>query len=445
MKRILLSLLLAGAAWGQLPRVPTAFTVIGNDAAQTFDSAHDIIAVRLEFPAAQTINTVRWQMTALTGTADVVMDLVEGYGYAWGKSITSIDTATDTVTLNAHGYSNGDRVAIVNSSGLDSNMAGMSQYTLYYVCSSATNTFKLDDNADCASNVDFSGALTGNQYVRRVYERKTYSGTPTVPLWLELTAGFSTQLEANKTYHLVIQNGNSTPASNNFALRTTPSAFVPQQQACTPYSNFSGSYGPATSNPCVGYAIGFSSGAWFGIPAGTGTTRDIYSTTNWVGAQWQTPAGTKTRIRGVNICRVGRTGTPAEGLRVSFYTGQSSPSLVTTSQTVGDTSINLSLNGCHPFYFSSVQEIDPETWLTFMLRHGADGGTSSNKYTIFSYDIDDTTASKALLFNQRYASYNGSTWTFDDTEFIPITLILDSTPFAASGGSGGGQSASVSQ
>lgn len=439
--RTLIFFLLSLAAVAQIPPFPTQ-TNQGADSALTFDSAHDLYLLYLVPRSSVTLNAVRVQMTARTGTADVVVDLVEGYSINWAKIIASIDTTADTVTINGHGYTNGDRLAIVNSAGSDANLAGMSQYTLYYVCSATTNTFKLDDNADCASNVDLTGALTGSQYVRKVLERQTYSGTPTVPLWLDLTTSFTTALTEGTNYYIVIQNGNSTPGSNNFAIRSS-SPLPSEVITGSAMSNTAG----ATMNPASagvgGWRVAFSGGAYWGVPVGPQTTRDIYGTSNWVGSQLQTPAGMKTRIKGIGACRLFRSSSPTEGLRVSMYTGQTSPSLVTTSGTIPDSHFSTNAT-CVQFLFSSVQEINPETWLTFMFRQGADGGTSTNKYTIASYDIDNTTESKALLRNQRYASYNGSTWTFDDTEFIPIFLILDTTPFASSG-TGGGASAYVWQ
>jgi hypothetical protein len=77
-----------------------------------------------------------------------------------------IDTGTDVITLNGHGFVDGDPIIITGGSG----HTGFSGGTVYFVGSATTNTFKLHttyDNAIAASSaVNIAGTPAGTYYVR---------------------------------------------------------------------------------------------------------------------------------------------------------------------------------------------------------------------------------------------------------------------------------------
>jgi hypothetical protein len=66
--------------------------------------------------------------------------------------------ATETITSNAHGLSNGDAITMTNSGG--ALPAGFTAATLYYVINAATNTFQVSTTLN-GSAVAISGDGTG--------------------------------------------------------------------------------------------------------------------------------------------------------------------------------------------------------------------------------------------------------------------------------------------
>lgn len=78
------------------------------------------------------------------------------------NSISAVDTATDTITINSHGLQNGDAVVFSTSPAPPT---GVAANTLYYVYDVTTNTFTLRASATnrnaSAAKVDITGNGTG--------------------------------------------------------------------------------------------------------------------------------------------------------------------------------------------------------------------------------------------------------------------------------------------
>lgn len=95
-------------------------------------------------------------------------------GYKWHawdlgsspKTVSSIDDATDELTSNAHGYANGTAVKIHAATTMP---GGLSATRIYYVVSTATNTFKLSKSVGGAA-VDITSAGSGTITVYAVNE-----------------------------------------------------------------------------------------------------------------------------------------------------------------------------------------------------------------------------------------------------------------------------------
>ena len=79
------------------------------------------------------------------------------------KTITAVDTATETVTSNAHGYANGTPIQIAATTTIP---AGLSALTTYYVVGATANTFQFSLTVGGAAiNITSAGAgtITTNQ------------------------------------------------------------------------------------------------------------------------------------------------------------------------------------------------------------------------------------------------------------------------------------------
>ena len=81
------------------------------------------------------------------------------------KSFTTgdVNTGTDTITVAAHGYSNGDSVVFATNGTLPT---GLSAETVYYIINAATNTFKVSLTSG-GSAVDITTTGSGTFYVQR--------------------------------------------------------------------------------------------------------------------------------------------------------------------------------------------------------------------------------------------------------------------------------------
>jgi len=82
------------------------------------------------------------------------------------KTVSSIDTGTETLTSNSHGFSDGDEVKVYATTTIP---AGLSDNRTYYIVSSATNTFKLATTSG-GSAVDITSAGSGTIYVWKLTE-----------------------------------------------------------------------------------------------------------------------------------------------------------------------------------------------------------------------------------------------------------------------------------
>ena len=149
-----------------------------------------------------------------------------------------------------------------------------------------------------------------------------------------------------------------------------------------------------------------------------------------------TPSDVKLRIRGV-VGIVTKTGTPTGNLQFKLYNG-STPLATSAAVPVGNTS-NIYVYA----YFSTTQVIDPGTSLRIMYSETAQSDTSANRYAPFTYTIQDSAASKALMLwgMQRTYTADGTvgtpTFTELSTQILPIGFILDTDDeFDASGGGG---------
>jgi len=89
---------------------------------------------------------------------------------------TSVSSANETITINAHGYFTGDAVQYSNESG--TNLTGLTSGTTYFVIKSTANTFKLAtslSNANAGTAINITAASTGNgqtQLFKRLVENR---------------------------------------------------------------------------------------------------------------------------------------------------------------------------------------------------------------------------------------------------------------------------------
>lgn len=84
--------------------------------------------------------------------------------------------ATDTVTINGHGLSDGDRIRIIAIAG----GAGLAAGTSYFVVNSTTNTFKLSATAGGAA-IDITSDTTQFQAMKQSVSGVTHPAQKSTP------------------------------------------------------------------------------------------------------------------------------------------------------------------------------------------------------------------------------------------------------------------------
>ncbi|QSJ14605.1 hypothetical protein JYQ62_22155 [Nostoc sp. UHCC 0702] len=118
------------------------------------DGAFNITNKRHEMP------TISPSWTASGGALQFQTVFLMADGDATASSIvSSVNTSTDTLTINAHGYSNGQKLTFSADSG-GSLPTGITAATIYQVTNVATNTFQLQPNGG-GSTIDITGAGSG--------------------------------------------------------------------------------------------------------------------------------------------------------------------------------------------------------------------------------------------------------------------------------------------
>ena len=85
--------------------------------------------------------------------------------YSTTKTITGVDTGTETLTSNAHGYANGTAVQVASTATLP---GGLSASTTYYVVGATANTFQLALTSG-GSPINLTSAGTGTITSNQVY------------------------------------------------------------------------------------------------------------------------------------------------------------------------------------------------------------------------------------------------------------------------------------
>lgn len=450
MKKLLL-FLTSIAAFGQntLPQFTWGTPYFGASSTYAVNGATLHATTWFTSWSTKTLSGFGFQLSGTTGTVgatDLRADLIS---FPW-PTVTYDDASNEVRPSGGNPYSDGQQVALYFGTG----PAGVTYAALYYVCNADTDSFNIDDNADCMSIVtDFSGS-SGTQQVTRVLERTTtISATPSGAGWYTMT--FNTALALGGQYGVRIANTNGTPASNYFTLATGPvsQGLNPRIQA---QSNNTDGRSDQMVSTCTAvtcgaqqraafYRLSYSDSSFDGQPfasavATTGVASgDRVQGTVEVGTRFAVPSYMDANVRCVWM-PVTKTGTPAALSRVRIYTGANgSETLAATSETRGiyDVSLNANVNS-YPYCFSSAVRLTSGTVVRVVLSPSASGDTSTNYYSSTILTIHNDANSKALVYGMK-AKYDGSSWTYTDTEFVPFVLVLDqASPFnnqATGGGS----------
>jgi len=399
---------------------------------------------------SKTLNKFMFRVSAVTGTlasSDIRVELIQSL---WPNQIhtgVTFSDSADTVTPSSSiaALTNGDTVMFANTSGPSYLPAGVTADTMYYVCNKGSSTLQIATDSGCSSLVtDFSGGATGTHLMRKVLQTTTtVTSTPTGAAWVEAT-GFSSAMTTGATYALLIRNMNSTPASNYFTIMVP---YAPMGAAVLTTGtifglgwNYSTTWGSGAAYfswyGAVGYRLEYSDGTFEGCPLESVATSDYIAGSNLVGARYVAPAGVAPRIKCVAVA-VATNSTPAADMVLKVYTGaDGSETLAATSSSWGQIYVASSTSTVPRMVcFSSAIAVPAGGVVRVM--GSSTGSSGSYGYLLSKVAIQNSSGSKALVYGgAKYATYNGSAWTYTDTAFVPMAFVLDpSQPYSAGGGS----------
>jgi hypothetical protein len=157
-----------------------------------------------------------------------------------------------------------------------------------------------------------------------------------------------------------------------------------------------------------------------------------------VGSVFTVPTGLNAYVRRLSMA-FGKNGTPSGAARFRIYRGTT---LLATSYTipVGNVATGMQL---YEQAFSSSILINAGDTIRVVVGVAVTGDTSTNRYNIQDYTVENDANSKALkpfdgtISRTETADNTGTTWTDTDTSYIPFLLGLDTNAeFAAGGGAG---------
>jgi hypothetical protein len=301
-------------------------------------------------------------------------------------------------------------------------------------------------DAVCDLFSDSAAGVPGSSIVS-----KTADANPANNAWSQWSA-FSQALTAGTRYWLVMRNANAVPATNNFgwqhaAAATVGGAYGSYQTGTQGWgtakleSSDSGTtWGAVNLDGCI-MRIKYSDATYDGTGIQSVQTMAAASCVfdkREVGSVFTVPTGLNAYVRRLSMA-FGKNGTPSGAARFRIYRGTT---LLATSYTipVGNVATGMQL---YEQAFSSSILINAGDTIRVVVGVAVTGDTSTNRYNIQDYTVENDANSKALkpfdgtISRTETADNTGTTWTDTDTSYIPFLLGLDTNAeFAAGGGAG---------
>jgi hypothetical protein len=314
---------------------------------------------------------------------------------------------------------------------------------------SGTNGAPIAANAQCTLNADSSIGVPGT-----VLETKTLDANPVNITWGQWS-GFTTALTAGARYWFVHSNVNATPATNNFgwlhASGGTVAGDYGMYQSGTrgwgwnklESSDSGTTWGAANLDGAI-MRIRYSDGSYDGTgiqSIGVVAAANCIYDKRELGSVLTVPSGLNAYIRRVSGT-VWKAGTPGGNVRCRIYRGTS---LLGTSYAIPVGNLDTAAQSFE-FGFSSSILVNGGDVIRVVWGVTATGDTSTNRYQLQEYQVENDANSKLLkpfdgtISRTETADYTAGTisWTDTDTSYIPFALGLDTaTDFGAGSGGGG--------
>jgi hypothetical protein len=333
---------------------------------------------------------------------------------------------------------------------------GYPSYTLQLIDGATWMAYGFNFNAAANKTLNkvtsYVSAVTGSPTISCDLVGQTSSGLPDYSNILDSATtltitstgvkewtGFTYELTPGVQYYILFKNTHETPATNNITMRYPYSAVsksifgdhVGYSISKNSTANSGTSWSTSAGVGCL--RVEFSDGSVFGMPfhnvSGQFSPGQCYGAGQYQsGAKFRTPANATLRVAGVTM-RIYRANSPTGDLKAVLRFGAT----VVESITVPASKF-LPAGHSIAFFFTSIQEIPPNTDVIVSLKNTATDSSMAYYAPLCAYVFDDA-ASKGLLpfadgvntFWQRvYTTDSGSTWTADNTTAPLIALILDS-------------------
>jgi hypothetical protein len=309
-----------------------------------------------------------------------------------------------------------------------------------------TNGSPIAADAVCDLYSDSAAGIPGSSIVS-----KTADANPVNNAWTQWSA-FAQSLTAGQRYWFVLRNANAVPATNNFGWQHAGGSTVAGSYGCyqggtqgwglskMESSDSGTTWGATNLDGCI-MRIKYSDGSYDGTgiqSVQTMTAASCVFDKREVGSLFTVPTGLNAYVRRVSMS-FGKSGTPSGAARFRIYRGTT---LLGTSYTIPVGNVATGINQIEQAFSSSIL-INAGDTIRVVLGVAVTGDTSTNRYNIQDYTIENDANSLALkpfdgtMQRTETADNTGTTWTDTPTSYIPFLFGLDMiTDFAAAGGGG---------
>lgn len=429
-----------------------SYITSGTHSANTFNSTTMVEQMLFVPRSSAAITSIDIPVLTTTNPPTAAyIEIVKVYDPSGVLTVT-YDDSGDLVNRTAHPFVAGSKVRFSGATLLPGGINIAGPWATFYVCSTAlaANAFAIGTGysaGDCTGRVtDFSGS-SGTQAVREF----VVSADSTVNVadgWNTFTFTGAPTLTAGETYAVWMRNASGTPASSTFQHRYISN--FGSALGTLSGTNGSPSWVQALSTTTgATWAAGgmalirivYSDGTYTGIPfsgvaSGTGvaTGERVYGTLE-IGNRYVAPiSGLK--IRGAYACIV-KNGSPTANLRFRLYTGaNASESLTATTGAIDQRQVTSSAS-CIDRYFSSTYTVTAGSPFRIVLSPTNTADTSGNSYSPYIWTFQNDSNSRALIPGYEAINSNG-TWSYTNTNYVMVGVILDHTdPFPAASSGGG--------
>ena len=430
------------SVWGQ--EIAVNYTTVSGTSGgvgQVLNGADDGYGLIFTAPTATSVSGVSVYASAVgTANVDTLRVQIQEMMGTFPAAVVTYTDASDLVNLANNVLSNGDVLRFSTATTLP---AGISATTDYYVCSTTSSTFQIDDSVGCGSVVtDFSGS-SGAQYAMKIVATSTtFSPSPaTASSWIDFSTFSAHTLVAGRKYIAMVLNTEAVPATDTITIMHMFGEY-PQLgaywQGGAPGSVVATAAKGAATTPSVaptGYvtlASGYISGS--AVYGSELSSNMRVNGTRRIGSKFTTPANVKYNIWGLGMQVRSASNNFPKSMDLELYAVGASTDTLVSSCTATAPQYAVAVTGW-TCALSSATALSASTVYRLAATATSAAGDSSNYLSITGWlRRASTSFDNTLAVQATYCAATCTTtanWTDETNKSAPFMLLLDSTtPYA---------------